>query len=245
MKKVLITGSSGVIGSLLSEKLPYDITGYDLPESDVLDYHKLRDALRGQDVLIHLAWNFTSDGWLGDSLNPDNALMSQYALQAAQEAGVKRVIMASSVHADKFAGRSLSEKLLEPHSLPTPDSPYGAGKCMLEALSRYYAESKRIEVVCIRFGGVNKEDKPPKAPHSEREVWFSERDCVDLVEACIEAEEIDRNYTIVYGVSDNEDRLHDYSNPFGWKPKDSAPKLHNTHRIHEVHDEHHDHTKRR
>ncbi|HEX3732088.1 MAG TPA: NAD(P)-dependent oxidoreductase, partial [Mycobacteriales bacterium] len=156
-----------------------------------------------------------------DYFDSENSLMSFNIYRAAVEAAVPRVIMASSVHADKFVDRA-SSNLLNPYSLPLPDSPYGAGKCTMESLGRYYANSKGLEVICVRFGGVNSKNVPPDAPYSERQVWLSHRDCANLISRCIDADEIPNNYSIIYGVSRNRDRMHDYTNPLGWEPQDGA-----------------------
>lgn len=222
MKKVLITGSKGVVGQVLMNGLEHEKTAFDLPEHNVENYSQLLEKLRGHEVIVHLAWDFEHEGWLSELLDPDNISQNFNVYQAAQEAGVRRVIIASSVHADKFAGRSPGPPLLQPYSLPTPDSPYGATKCMVEALGRYYADAKNLEVICIRFGGINKTNMPPASPKSERQVWLSHRDAVSLVSQCIEAPEIPGNYAIVYGISDNKDRLHDLRTPFGWEPVDGA-----------------------
>jgi nucleoside-diphosphate-sugar epimerase len=223
MGKVLIIGSNGTIGNVLKAGLPHDTTDFDLPEHDAGKYQHVYEKAKGHDVVVHLAWDFDRDGWLGENLNPDNTGMSFTVFQAAIDAGVKRVIMASSVHADKFHDRDVAaEGLLQPYSLPIPDSPYGASKDFMEALGRYYADAKGLEVTCIRFGGVNKQDQPPMSPYSERQVWLSQRDCLSLVQACIDAPTLPSKYAIVYGVSNNADRLHDYANPFGWTPQDGA-----------------------
>lgn len=222
MKKVLITGSSGVIGTVLKNGLPHETTDFDLPRHNVQDYKQLLEMARGHDVIVHLAWDSEHETWLSENLDPDNITQNFNIYQAAQEAGVKRVIIATSVHADKFAGRDPEAPLLRPYTLPVPDSPYGASKCMMEALGRYYADAKGLEVVCVRFGGVNRADRPPEQPYSERQVWFSHRDCVNLIQACIEFPELSGNYAIVYGISDNKDRLHALDNPFGWVPVDGA-----------------------
>jgi nucleoside-diphosphate-sugar epimerase len=223
MTKVLIIGSRGTVGNVLMNGLPHDTTDFDLPEHNAEDYKHLYEAAKGHDTIVHLAWDFDRDGWLGESLNPDNTQVSFNVYQAAVDASVKRVIMISSVHADKFAGRDVATQgLLKPFDLPLPDSPYGASKCFMEALGRYYADAKGLEVVCIRLGGVNKTDTPPEQPYSERQVWLSHRDCTSLINACIEAPAVPYKYTILYGVSDNAVRLHDLENPFDWQPADGA-----------------------
>jgi uronate dehydrogenase len=218
---ILITGSNGVIGTVLGENLPHNVTHFDLPDFDVRDYDQLVEKVRGHDAVVHLAWDTQMDNFRSDHLNPDNALKTFNIYKAASEAGVGRVIMASSVHADKFSDRKIAG-LLKPYDLPLPDSPYGAGKVMMEALGRYYADAKGLGVVCVRFGGVNPADEPPQHPVSERQVWLSHKDCTNLIGAYLDAEAIPNNFEIVYAVSNNVGRIHDISNSVGWVPLDSA-----------------------
>lgn len=220
-KKVLITGSGGVIGTVLKSGLPYAITDYDLPDNNVMDFKHLMDTASGHDTVVHLAWNKNKDDWLTENLDPENIQANFNVYEASHQAGVKRVIIASSVHADEFMGRE-NTKPFRPYALPTPTSPYGANKCMIEALGRYYASAKGLEVICVRFGGINKDDEPPASPPSERRVWLSRRDCVELIKACVQAEKVPNKYAIVYGISKNKGLLHDLSNPFGWQPQDGA-----------------------
>lgn len=222
--KILITGANGTIGSLLAQHLPHDITSYDLPTHDALNREQLVEAARGHDVIIHLAWNFDRDGFLGESLNPDNVQMTFNIYEAAVLAGVPRVIMASSVHADRFTRRRGQHEPLRPFDLPLPDSPYGASKVHMESLGRYYADSKDLGVICIRFGAVSRDNLPHKKLASEREVWLSHRDCVSLLQHCVEAPSIPYNFTIVYGISANTGTIHDMSNPFGWHPVDDVTR---------------------
>jgi len=218
---ILITGSGGVIGSVLREGLDHKITHFDLPEFDARDYGQLLEQAKGHDAIVHLAWDTATDNFKSDHLNPDNTLKSFNVYRAALEAGVGRVIMASSVHADRFTERDITG-LLKPDALPLPDSPYGAGKVMMEALGRYYADAKDLEVVCLRFGGVNSKNVPPEQPASERQVWLSHQDCVALVTAALEAPSIPNNFEVIYAVSDNANRIHDTSNSLGWHPVDGA-----------------------
>jgi len=89
----------------------------------------------------------------------------------------------------------------------------------MEALGRHYAIDQGLKVVCIRFGGVNPENTPD-IPF-ERRIWLSHDDCVSLVRASIEADSFAERFCIVYGVSDNQNRPVDVTNPLGWQPKDS------------------------
>lgn len=221
MKKVLITGSGGVIGTVLKQGLPHNKTDFDLPHHDVGNLHHLLEVAKGHDSVIHLAWDKTNDNWLTENLDPDNIQSNFNVYEATHQAGVKKIIVASSVHTDNFTSDDINLPL-DPYALPTPDSPYGANKCMIEALGRYYAHAKGLEVICIRFGGLNREDIPPTTPESERKVWLSHRDCVEMIRACIDAPPEPGRYTLMYGMSQNSGLLHDLKNPFGWSPKDGA-----------------------
>jgi len=212
MKKVVITGAKGTIGTVLMKGLTgYEITPIDLPEVDVRDYGRLLKIFPGQDIIIHLAWQTNRS---------DNVVMFSNVYRAAIEANVPRVIMASSVHADNFYDWK-GPGLLTPDRTAVPNSPYGASKVDMEALGKYYSQHG-LEVVCIRFGGVNPEDTVDVEEEGFKKVWLSHRDGVELVKICIDAESIHNNFVVIYGVSNNTYRVHDYSNPLGWVPKDNA-----------------------
>ena len=223
-QKIAITGSNGTIGTVLKEGLKdYQITSIDLPENDVREYGKLLKVIPHHSAIVHLAWDTETDNFKSEKINPENATMFYNVYKAAIEAGVPRVIMASSVHADRFDNWQSSEEM-PPDKIPVPDSPYGALKVGMEAMGRYYA-TKGLQVVCIRFGGVNSQNQPATEPPHERAVWFSHNDCTSLVKTILEANEIPDNFVVMYGMSDNPGRIHDTSNPFGWKPKDSAKAI--------------------
>jgi uronate dehydrogenase len=182
----------------------------------VRDYEALRKSLSGHDAVIHLAWDFKTENFGLDTMNPDNSLMFFNIYRAAIVLGISRVIMASSVHTHRFNDWKESQQI-SPDRIPIPDSPYGANKVFMETLGRYYA-TKGLEVVCIRFGGVNSNN----TSSSNAIEWLSHRDCVMLVRHCLKADKIPDNYQIIYGVSKNKKRIHDYSNPFGWIPQDDS-----------------------
>lgn len=219
--KIAITGSKGIIGKVLVDGLTgYEITPIDLPEYDVRDYDQLRRVIDGHDVVIHLAWNTQTENIHSVEPNPDNTLMFSNVYRAALEAKVSRVIMASSVNTDDYKLAN-SRKKLTPYSLPSPTTPYGAHKIFMESLGRYYAENG-LKVICLRFGNVNRRNKPLK---EDRNVWLSHRDCVELVRNCIDIKKVPNNYSIIYAVSESKARIHDYSNHFGWKPVDNSDKI--------------------
>lgn len=224
-ERIAITGSSGTIGTVLKEGLSrdYEITPIDLPDTDVRNYEQLLNAIQNHSAIIHLAWNSRTENLRNENIDPDNFLMAFNVYKAAREAKVPRVIMASSIHAHSFYGWK-SPPLVSVDMTPVPDSPYGADKVFIESLGRYYA-SKGLEIVAVRFGGVNPGNASPsteKYPSEERAAWLSHSDCISLVHKILGAEKVPNNFVLMYGVSDNLRRIHDVSNPFGWTPKEKA-----------------------
>jgi uronate dehydrogenase len=220
-EKVAITGANGTIGTVLRSGLAdFDIIPVDLPDTDVRDLATLVKLFTGCGAVIHLAWDLGTDNWDTGKINPDNALMTYNVYQACVEAGVPRAIMASSVHADDFM-RWKGPGMMTPDRVPTPTSPYGANKVFLEAMGRYYA-TKGLEVVCVRFGAVNKDNRPTIGKWDWRKAWLSHDDCVGLVRASLMAPRISGNYSVLYGVSNNAQRVHDWGNILGWAPQSDA-----------------------
>jgi len=194
-----------------------------LSEKDITDYQQLLKVFPGHEAVIHLAWDTKTENWKSGKINPANVLMAHNVYRAALVCKVPRIIMASSIHADEFIGWNKKE-LLKPDKTPVPTSPYGASKVFIEALGRYFSKNHKLEVICIRFGGVNPKDIVISAS-VEREynkTWLSHRDCVALITTCLEAKTILNNFVVLYGISDNRSRFHDISNALGWVPSDGA-----------------------
>ncbi len=217
MRRVLITGSAGVVGTVLAANLPYDVTGLDLPEDDIGDYPRLVDRCRGQDAVVHLAGDFTSENWRSGDIDPANFRLDMNVLNAAVEADVRRVVLASSVHADDFLGHNGSGLIAPDEPFPVPTSPYGAHKLFLEAAGRHVAAHSGREVVAIRLGGVTRHGHPTDH-RIDNMVYLSHPDLVACVRAAVEAPLPPSRFAVLYAVSDNPKRIHDTTNPLGWKP---------------------------
>ena len=119
----------------------------------------------------------------------------------------------------------MKKKLMNVKRKPIPTSPYGQHKIDMENLGKKYSK-KGLEVICIRFGGI--------APlgHYWEDVsvaGLAHPDLISLVIICIESKKVPHNFTILYGVSQNKKRIHDFSNPFKWKPKFDAEKFYKNH----------------
>jgi uronate dehydrogenase len=205
---VLVTGGDGTIGRALARRWPRGrLVSFDLPEHDVRDRDALVRAARGCDAIIHLAWRFAIENHGTRAIDPANLAMTLDALEAACVAGVPRVLLASSVHAD--AWWPPSQAPLDPARTPVPTSPYGASKVAVEALARHFATRRGIETVAIRFGAVARGDVEPRAPE-HRAVWLRHKDCVRLVRTAATAPLGPDRHALVIGVGDHPQRVHAY-----------------------------------
>lgn len=119
-KKVLVTGTSGLIGGIVYKYLSqfperYTVHGLDwkqkssdpgssgcaVPDDrfylvDVADPDAVQGAVDGKDLVVHLAANADeASEW--ESLLPPNVVGAYAVLEASRKAGVERVVNASSV----------------------------------------------------------------------------------------------------------------------------------------------------
>ena len=106
MKRILITGMSGLIGGILRSHLEavggYELTalnrrqvdGVRTVQADIGDLESIRPAFEGQDVVVHLAAHVASEPM--EDVVRGNLAGTWNVYEAAREAGVKRVIFASS-----------------------------------------------------------------------------------------------------------------------------------------------------
>ena len=100
-----------------------------------------------------------------------------------------------------------------------------------------YMERHGLRVFCLRIGAVRANDDPT-TPNANplidldaegqrnrlRAVWLSQRDCAELIAACLDVEDV--SWAVVYGVSGNARRFWDLDHArelLGWEPQDSAP----------------------
>ena len=182
--KIAITGAKGIVGSALIKQLDpqaFTITPLDLPEHDISKLDDLVAATAGHDAIIHLAWSKLRDNFGLNTIDPVNDLMLFNAYQAAVANKIPRVIMASSNHAHRHDMRDSDGRIRASIQPPVPDSPYGAEKVFMEALGRFFANTHGLEVICIRIGNVNPEDKPKPSTATDPLRWLSHRDLGRLV----------------------------------------------------------------
>ena len=242
--RVLVTGLSGLIGRALRKQVDgrYDLRGLNrsavegVPchRADIADLDAIKPAFAGVDTVVHLAAQVGNPGW--EAVQRHNITGTYNVFEAAREAGVKRVVFASSgaavsaIESDKpysdiVAGRydGLTSWPMLMHLSPLrPGGLYGASKVWGEALGRHYADAHGMSVICVRIGRVHAADRPQSA--REFAVWCSQRDIARFLEACVEAPESVR-FDIFFCTSRNKWGYRDLEHPraiLGWEPVDAA-----------------------
>lgn len=249
-KKVLVTGSSGLIGGVVIRTLrdKYDFHGLDAHRSsdapdvpttlaDASDFDAIRPAFEGMDAVVHLAADPNMHGAWGTVLH-NNLVPTYNVFEAAKQAGARRVVFASSNHAVgmwELEGAAAKIRVgdytgLDPDHVPQidktvqirPDGYYGISKAFGEATGSYYADNFGMEVACLRIGTVSRPNDP-KANIRMRATWLSHRDIAQLVDRCLSAPNL--KFDIFYGVSNNKWRFWDIEHArrtIGFNPEDNA-----------------------
>ncbi|OLL28310.1 epimerase [Burkholderia sp. SRS-W-2-2016] len=156
MSRVLVTGAAGLLGRFVVDELlarGYEVRGFDRRAgsagiewvvADVTDAAALNDAMRGIDAVLHIA--ALPNIWSGDgaSIMRVNTQGTYLVFDAAEAAGIERVVFCSS---DSVAGYTVREgRMVAPryapldlaHPLQATD-PYALSKVLGEDIARAYA----------------------------------------------------------------------------------------------------------
>ena len=248
-KKILITGMSGLIGGLAREKLQgkYElralnrrpVEGVECHQADIADFKAMRPAFDGQDIVIHLAAIAHGDtSW--EEILQHNVIGTYNVFEAAGQAGVKRVIFASSgatVSAceREFPYSAIASKDYDQvpeswdlfsHESPTrPAGLYGCSKVWGEALARRFSGTYGMSVICLRIGAVPAENKPLEP--RQFSAWCSHEDIAQMIERCVDAPD-DLQFDIFFVVSNNRYSYRDISHAkeiLGYEPIRSAEEF--------------------
>jgi uronate dehydrogenase len=227
MKRVLITGAAGSIGSYLRgtlrgkyllrlsdvQNIETLAEGEEFVAADVTDSNALPSLMEDVHGIVHLGGVPREDAW--EPILDVNIVGTYNVFEAARQKGVERFIFASSNHAIGFYPRA---QRIDTDVTVRPDSRYGVSKAFAEALGSLYADKYGLRVMCIRIGNVA--DEPVDVRRLS--IWVSPRDLSQLVE--IGLEHPDMRYEIVYGVSDNARGWWDNTNAerLGYAPRDRS-----------------------
>ncbi|MGA2670094.1 MAG: NAD-dependent epimerase/dehydratase family protein [Dehalococcoidia bacterium] len=174
--RVFVTGGAGFIGSHLVDHLiseGHELTAYDnlssgkkefiehhirkptfaLVEADLLDLDKLKNAIRGHDVVFHLAANPEARwGIENTELDLKQETIATYnILESMRVNGVKKIVFSSS---GTIYGETPTIPLPEDYGPALPISLYGAGKLASEGLISAFCGTFNMQAWIFRFANV-------------------------------------------------------------------------------------------
>ncbi|MFV2035017.1 MAG: NAD-dependent epimerase/dehydratase family protein [Halocynthiibacter sp.] len=231
MKKIVLTGAAGRLGSYLREplgKLAEHLVSTDIAgdigklypgesyvQADLADKPAIMDLLEGADTVVHF-------GAIGDEAPFDDILSANiigaYNIwEAAAQNGVGRVVYASSIHA---VGMHAKNDFIGVDAAHRPDSYYGLAKCFAEDLASLYWDKRGVEAVCMRILSCAKVNNA-RALGS----WLSYGDLIHLVEQGVTAPTT--GFSVIYGVSANSRAPVDNGRAsfLGYRPRDNAEQF--------------------
>lgn len=231
MKRLLITGAAGNLGSLVRPRLTHladtlrlsDIAGLgeaaaheELIVCDLADKAAVAALIDGCDGIVHLGGQSVEAAWPVVRDANIEGLFNLY--EAARAHGKPRILFASSNHAIGFYRQT---ERIDAAAPVRPDGLYGVSKVFGEALARMYFEKFGIETACVRIGSC----LPKPANHRMLSTWLSPDDFVRLIERVFRVPVL--GCPIVYGVSANEASWWDNSAAayLGWRPRDNSEQF--------------------
>lgn len=185
MKKVLITGGAGFIGSHIAEEcvtrgclvtvVDNLVSGHlsnldsirkaiTFIKGDIRDEELMESAIKGCDVVFHQAAVVSVTQTVTDPVGSTdvNDLGTLKVLDAARRNDVRRVVLASSsaVYGD-------DPQLPKVESMtPKPLSPYAIQKLTNEYYAGLYYQLYGLETVCLRYFNVYGPRQDPSSPYS-------------------------------------------------------------------------------
>lgn len=158
--KVLVTGSEGIIGTVVKQVLQddgHEVVGFDIANGqDICKPHHVQNAIRGCDAVVHLAALLGQEGDAANEIMAVNLLGTWHVLAAAAQVQVKRVVFFSSVD---VLGVFKGER--KPDYLPLDEShrcygttPYSISKRLGEEMCEIWTTNTGIPTICLRPPGV-------------------------------------------------------------------------------------------
>lgn len=229
--KIVLTGAAGRLGSYLREpltKLCDELLSTDIAEdigtlypgetyvqADLAQMDQIAPLMEGADMVVHFG-AIVDEKPFEELLGP-NFVGSYNIWEAGYQAGVKRVVYASSIHAVGMYPKSECIGIDVPHR---PDTFYGLAKCFTEDLGRMYWEKRQMESVHLRILSCAQVTNT-RALGS----WLSYDDMIQLVTRAIDTPSV--GFAIIYGVSNNDRAPVDNAKAsfLGYRPKDNAEQF--------------------
>lgn len=237
MRKILITGGFGKIGSYFTKNFhtKYDIKIADVStnvvsfpstvamvQADLMDYAVCEKLCEGIDTVIHLA-GIVDPISESDHLLETNIKTTQHMFKAAVKATCRRVIFASSAQTIESYPTDLQ---VNENMLVKPKNIYGVSKCFGEALAAYHAYQNGISAICLRIGAYEFPEDFTEMNARDLSAFLHPDDFNQLLIGCIETEGL--QYEVLNAISDNRYKRLDISESrtkVGYTPQADAFEL--------------------
>lgn len=231
LKKIVLTGAAGRLGGYLRKPLAAKcetlvstdiapltdplIKGESFVQADLADYAKMAEIIKGADMVVHFGGH--PDEKPFEDILHANIIGCYNIWQAAHEAGVRRIVYASSIHAVGLHPKTTAINIHTPHR---PDSYYGLAKCFAEDMAKLYWDKKGLEAVCLRILSCANVTNS-RALGS----WLSYDDLIHLVERAVDTPTT--GFAVIYGVSNNDRSPVDNTGAsfLGYRPRDNAEQF--------------------
>ena len=170
--KILVTGGLGLVGRPVVRRLLQNgyqvrvvdrqagecVEGVECIACDVTDFAAVRDQVRGQEAIVHLAAIPFPAGATGDEIFRINCAGTFNVYEAAAQEGIRRIATASSINwlGFYYGLRNLTIRYFpidEEHPNLTSDA-YSFSKQVTEDIAAYYWRREGITSTCLRMPGV-------------------------------------------------------------------------------------------
>lgn len=241
-RRVLVTGSAGAIGRRIVPALierGHRVRGFDRRPSDqlddqvigdVADYLAVAEAMAGVDGVIHLAAYPNPADFVTTLVRP-NVIGMYHVYEAARQAGVKRVVLASSLQVVSGHRWHDHDRPLTAADGVAPKNNYALAKAWAETTGQMYAREHGISGFAVRVGWFPRDQKEMQRLAGRdwaTQVALMHHDAARLFIGCVEADDPPGGFAILFGVSKPDGPPHfDLDTPrrlVGYQPRQTYPE---------------------
>ena len=227
MKKVVITGTAGLLGPYVVQHFldsGYDVLGADIrkPEKplsphitvDLTNIGECYGALAGADAVVHLAAIPEAYSRSNEVTFRNNVMGVYNVLEAADTLGIRKAVVASS---ECTYGIVFSRTGIGPEYVPMdedhpcrPEDAYGLGKVVGEEIARAVHRRHGMQIVSLRLGNVISPERYSRFPGfihdpaERRGILWSYIDARDIAVACRLSVELDGLGAIALNIAADE-----------------------------------------
>lgn len=224
-RSVLITGAAGLVGGMLlaaaakrndlrlrllveTDEQRRDLSQWgDVVVGDIQRDEDMRRAVDGIDTVVNLAAaSRASQPW--EEVHGPNLVGVRTVLEAAKEAGCRRVVLLSSVNA--ISGCGPEHMPIHEDQAVAPNNVYGATKAFNEALGYHYARKCGLSVLCVRLGAVCDREKAARTlqkDNSNARLLITYDDTAQFLLRCVDDTRV--RFGIFHAASDVENPVMD------------------------------------